>query len=256
MFRLLRRGFLLFVLVLVAGGSWLASERATSWERTLWVTVHPINGDGSAASERYIEALEWNAFEPIDAFLAEQSQHHGISLGQPVHVVLGAPVTEQPPPPPREASALGVMLWSLRLRYWAWRVDRGEDPTSTPITIFVRYFDPKSNPRLEHSLGLQKGHLGVVNAFANPEYAGSNRVLIAHELLHTLGATDKYDPANGQPLFPDGYAEPYVDPRLPQRFAELMGGRIPITATRSEIPESLADVRIGPSTALEIGWSR
>jgi uncharacterized protein YbjT (DUF2867 family) len=94
----------------------------------------------------------------------------------------------------------------------------------------------------------------VVNAFASPQQAGSNKVIIAHELLHTLGASDKYDPATGQPLYPDGYAEPEADPRLPQKLAELMGGRIPFSATDSQIPRSLDEVIIGTVTGQEIRW--
>ena len=56
--------------------------------------------------------------------------------------------------------------------------------------------------------GLQKGLIGVVNAFASDEQAAQNNVVIAHELLHTVGATDKYDPRTNQPSHPDGYAEP------------------------------------------------
>ena len=49
---------------------------------------------------------------------------------------------------------------------------------------------------MAHSTGLQKGMLGVVNAFASADQEGSNAVVIAHELLHTFGATDKYDRKN------------------------------------------------------------
>jgi hypothetical protein len=34
-----------------------------------------------------------------------------------------------------------------------------------------------------------------------------------------------------------------------------MGGRIPVSAQESEMPESLQQVLIGPATALEIGWT-
>jgi hypothetical protein len=146
------------------------------------------------------------------------------------------------------------MLWSLKLRYWSWSVDRGADPPSSDVEIFVRYFDPEATPRLAHSLGLQKGLIGVVNAFADRQQSGSNRVIIAHELLHTLGASDKYDPSTGQPIFPNGYAEPDADPALPQELAELMAGRIPVSSTESQIPHSLDQVVIGAKTAQEIRW--
>jgi len=76
-----------------------------------------------------------------------------------------------------------------------------------------------------------------------------------HELLHTLGATDKYDLSNNQPLFPDGYAEPELTPLHPQLKAEIMGGRIPLSQLKAIIPSSLAKTVIGPKTANEIGWT-
>jgi hypothetical protein len=72
--------------------------------------------------------------------------------------------------------------------------------------------------------------------------------------LHTLGATDKYEPATNQPLFPDGYAEPEAAPLHPQKRAEIMGGRIPISTTRADTPSSLKRVVIGAKTAREINW--
>jgi hypothetical protein len=96
--------------------------------------------------------------------------------------------------------------------------------------------------------------IGVVNAFASPRQAGSNKVIIAHELLHTLGASDKYDPATGQPIYPGGYAKPDANPTLPQELAELMGGRVPISTLESRIPRSLDEVIIGPATGQEIRW--
>ncbi len=54
--------------------------------------------------------------------------------------------------------------------------------------------DPERTTAVPHSLGLQAGLLGVVYAFADETLDAPNNVVIAHEVLHTLGATDKYDP--------------------------------------------------------------
>ena len=93
-----------------------------------------------------------------------------------------------------------------------------------------------------------------MNVFASDAMAGTNNVVIAHEMLHTFGATDKYDLATNLPLFPDGYAEPERMPRVPQQFAEIMGGRIPISPLRADQPDGLHRVVIGPLTAREINW--
>ena len=96
--------------------------------------------------------------------------------------------------------------------------------------------------------------IGIIKLFATDKMTAENNIVMLHELLHTLGATDKYDLRTNQPIYPYGYAEPKLQPLLPQKKAEIMAGRIPITETRAEIPDSLADVIVGPVTAHEIGW--
>jgi len=81
-----------------------------------------------------------------------------------------------------------------------------------------------------------------------------NNFVIAHELLHTVGATDKYD-ANGQPLNPTGLADPNSQPPYPQYKAEIMGGRVALTPNRAEIPKGLEEAVVGYATAAEIGWN-
>ena len=94
------------------------------------------------------------------------------------------------------------------MRWWAWR-QAAQDGLPTPdIQVFIRFRSAEGAPRLDRSVGLQKGRYTLVNAYASPRMASSNRVVIAHELLHVLGATDKYDLATGQPIPPDGLAEP------------------------------------------------
>jgi hypothetical protein len=145
------------------------------------------------------------------------------------------------------------MLWSLKLRYWAARVTAAaKDPAD--IRVFVLYHDPVQNDRIPHSLGLQKGLLGVVYAFATATMDSGNSMVVAHELMHTLGATDKYDIATDAPRFPDGYGDPRQDPLYPQRTAELMAGRRALSPTESEQPAGLGETLIGPASALEIRW--
>jgi hypothetical protein len=152
-------------------------------------------------------------------------------------------------------NVVDIMLWSLKLRFWAWRHDNFKRPLPD-VRLFVNFFDPARTGQLQHSTGLQKGYIGVVNAFASAEQEGPNNVVMTHELLHTLGATDKYDLSNNQPRHPDGYAEPNADPRLPQRKAEIMAGRIAVTQSEAEIPSSLALCVLGAVTAREINWVR
>lgn len=103
---------------------------------------------------------------------------------------------------------------------------------------------------------MQKGLIGVVYAFADPQMAGANNIVIAHELMHTLGASDKYAPATNLPQFPGGYGDPEAQPRYPQRDAEIMAGRRAISATEAQMPPDLDAVVVGEQTAREIGWTQ
>ena len=139
------------------------------------------------------------------------------------------------------------------MRWWSYR-NADTKGAGTQVKIFLLYFDPAQTTRLAHSTGLQKGLIGRVNVFASRDMANQNNVVIAHEFLHTLGASDKYDRVTNQPIFPDGYAIPDQVPLLPQRYAEIMAGRTPVTQNSAETPAGLNDAVIGKETAVEINW--
>ncbi|MDH4046803.1 MAG: hypothetical protein OEW68_05135 [Gammaproteobacteria bacterium] len=252
MFKAIRIAILLFVLFVVSVSTWLTQARSTDWNNTLWVTVYPINADGSDQSADYISDLKESDFSSIEEFLAREIRKYGHELDRPLRMALGREVREQPPALEEKASVPQIMLWSLRMRWWAGSVTSDQDGPPPDVRVFVRYHSPRAEFKLENSVGLQKGMVGIVNAFADRRHAGINNVVIAHEFLHTLGATDKYDPASGMPDFPHGFAEPERNPRYPQRLAEIMGGRIAESELDAMVPKSLKYVIIGRQTANEI----
>lgn len=252
MFKAVRIIVLLFILFFVAVNTWLSQARSTDWRNSLWVKVYPINADGSAASDKYINGLETDDFAAIESFIARESTRYGKTVNRPLRMELGRPIKEQPPVIEPGSGLFGVMMWSLKMRWWASNTAGEQDTIEPDVRIFVRYHGPEHPLVLENSVGLQKGMVGIVNAYASRRLQGSNNVIIAHEFLHTLGATDKYDPASGQPTPPDGLAEPNRKPLYPQRNAEIMGGRIARAEDDSYIPQSLKYTVIGPLTASEI----
>jgi hypothetical protein len=249
--RAIRIGVLLLILILAAGTTWVDRVRTTRWTDTLWIGVFPVNGDGREATAGYIGALGRDDVADIEEFFAREAHAHGVALDRPVRVDLYPEVTELPPRLDTDAGVPGRIWWSLRSRWYAWRQARG---TLADVRIFVLYHDPATSAAVPHSLGLQKGLLGVVYAYAAPEMSETNNVVIAHEVMHTLGATDKYDPATGLPNFPAGYGDRAAEPRYPQSAAEIMGGQTPISPTAAEMPFSLEEVVVGPETALEVNW--
>jgi hypothetical protein len=67
---------------------------------------------------------------------------------------------------------------------------------------------------------------------------------MSHKILHTVGASDKYG-YNNQPIYPEGYTKPKQKPLYPQRNAEIMAGRTPLSKIESKIPKSLRYVLLG-----------
>ena len=256
MWRNIRVAILLLVLLWAAGHTWLERIASTGWKKPLWVGIFPVNADGSAAAQSYIEGLGDREFADIEDFIAREAHRYGRELAQPVHVALYPQLKRSPPELVRGAGLLGTAWWSLELRWFAWRaVDLG-GRAPPRIRMFVLYHDPSTLQTVPDSHGMQKGLMGVVHTFAVRSMAGSNSIVITHELLHTLGATDKYDPGSGAPLFPAGFAEPDRNPLYPQEKAEIMAGRRALSAQDAQMPTGLSAVVVGPATAAEIRWIR
>jgi len=253
LFKTVRVFILLMILLGVALGSWLTGKRSTEWDSPLWIAIYPINADNSPVSQRYIDNLSLDDFSSIEEFITEEAREFNLALKKPFSVKLAPQVKSLPPEPPASGATWEIMLWSLKLRYWAYQENTFQGP-APHIRVFVKYFDAQDQQPLAHSLGLQQGMLGIVNAFASGKMTLSNSVIITHEILHTLGASDKYDLSTSQPIYPTGYAEVDRNPLYPQELAEIMGGKIPINEEQSTIPRSLHQVIIGQETAREIHW--
>lgn len=256
MWRNIRILLLLLVLAAVALQQWLDRVHTQSWQQPLWVGIYPLNADGTASAQQYIAGLTKQDFTAIESFFAREAHRYGVALDEPVHIELYPQRLEQPPALAGDAGIFATAWWSLKMRWYAAHAGSVPGRVSSRIRIFVLYHDPATLDHVPDSHGLQKGLVGVVHAFAARAMTGSNDIVIAHELLHTLGASDKYDPQSDEPLYPIGYAAPDQQPLYPQDQAEIMAGRRPLSPRESEMPASLRAVVVGPATALEIRWKR
>ena len=226
---------------------------STSWETPLEVVIYPVNIDKSAKTAKYLATLDSSDFVEIDQFMSKEGKRWKLLLSNPVVTRLGPEIEVLPPPPPEiDGGLLSIMLWSLQFRYWAWVHTPDDESNFLRVRIFALYHQALPGEALDHSVGLDKGLLAYVNAFASTDQSAQNNIVIMHEVLHTVGATDKYD-TTGEPVYPQGYAM-IKQPLFPQKYAEIMAGRIPVSATESYMPESLVAVIIGEQTASEINW--
>jgi hypothetical protein len=254
-FKIIRILILLAVFAAVAFYAKNQKLKSRSWTEPLSVVIYRINGDNnSPVVNDYINELDDSVFEPVDRFFQQQSEKYKLIAKQPTQTHIGPVLTVLPPeaPLPEEGYA-AIIWWGLKFRYWVYKNTPDSDSNLRLIRVFALYHDAIPGRSLQHSLGLDKGLTAVVHAFASIDQDQQNNVVIAHELLHTVGATDKYD-ADNNAVFPIGYADPAQSPLYPQTQAEIMVGRIPLSATSVRMAASLDECVIGEQTAKEILW--
>ncbi len=256
MWKVIRLSVLLLVLAAVLANTWLDRLHTTSWKSTLWVGIFPMNADGSDVADRYIASLTADDFTGVEDFFASEASRYGVAVQRPLRIELYPSPKQKPPVLEPGAGAFATAWWSLKIRWFAHEAAAVPGRAPSHIRVFVMYHDPAVSERVPHSLGLQKGLVGVVHAFADREMRGQNNIVIAHETMHTVGATDKYDLDSGQPVYPQGLADPTREPRYPQQKAEIMAGQRAVSAEAHEMPDDLREVVVGTATAHEIGWTR
>lgn len=252
-FKLLRIVALLSVLFVLLAGTWMTERRLASWERPVWVTIYPIAATDDRATIDYVKSVDESHFEEINEFLQRELRPYGVELTPPLRFQIAPHGQEIPPAIPDRLDTASVALWSLKMRWWAWRMRRADGLIGPDIQMFVMYHGIDGEHEMQVSVGMRKGMYGLVKAYSGKRREAYNRIVIAHELMHVLGATDKYIVATGDPEYPYGFANPNQEPLFPQSQAEIMGGRIPLSAVEWAMPKSLRECRIGRRTAEEIG---
>ena len=254
LFKAIRVGLLLLILVIVAGNHWLGQARLAEWDGPIWITVYPIPADNKPETLNYLQSLKPETFEEVSRFFTREAKRFGLDIPKAAHFQVAPVLNTMPPPLPDGQNPLAIAYWSLKMRWWAWQQLKQDGLLSPDIQVFMLYRSAQGEAQLDRSIGMQKGRYTLVNAYAARGKAARNNFVIAHELLHVLGATDKYDPANGQPVPPDGLANPRAIPLYPQSHAEIMAGAIAVSAFDARMPPSLVRTVVGGTTAREIGW--
>ncbi|MDD2737334.1 MAG: hypothetical protein PHR94_00230 [Methylomonas lenta] len=246
------------LLVIFVGLAFYAQQqklKSRSWTEPLQIVIYPINADQqNPLVDVYINELDDSVFAAIDDFMQQQAQRYSLISERPTVTKLGQVLTAQPPPAPLPSAGYAAIIWwGLQFRYWVYQHTPDSASNIRRVRVFVLYHEAGKGKRLQHSLGLDKGLVAVVHAFAAIEQDQQNNIVIAHEFLHTVGARDKYASDNSA-IFPDGFANPEQTPLYPQTQAEIMVGRIPLSETQMRMANSLQECVISEQTAREINW--
>jgi hypothetical protein len=253
-FKLMRIVFLLSIFFVILLSTWMTEKQMAAWERPILVTIYPIVADQEKETDRFTRNVDLEAFREINDFFNRESGLYGFTVTPAFRFQLAPVSYEKPPPTPEQFSPAAIAWWSLKMRWWAWKMDFSDDLVQPDIQMFVQYHSLNGNNEVGISVGMRKGRYGIVKAYARDALQPQNLVVFTHEMLHVLGATDKYVLSTGEPIFPHGFAYPDKRPLFPQEKAEIMGGRIPLSSFESVMPDSLEYCRIGRLTAEEIGF--
>ena len=253
-FKLMRVVLLLSILLVILINTWMTERRMAAWERPILVTIYPIAADDEPATLKYVNDIDASDFADVNRFMSRESGPYGFSVTPAFRFQIARPSLELPPAVPAQFEAAGIAWWSLKMRWWAWMRDLDDDLVTPDIQMFILYHNLNGEKEVGISVGMRKGRYGIVKAYTLETMKTENLIVFTHEMLHVLGATDKYILSSGEPIFPNGYAEPNKRPLVPQKQAEIMGVRIPVNSFSSVMPDSLDQCEIGRQTAEEIGF--
>ena len=269
--RWFRIGVLLLVLVAVLfkyrdkvrSESWV-SDWAASEVVSVVLLVPPGADAGElelvADVQRYAEAGDGDAtYVALEHWFEQEYArfHPGRAGFAPVSLRVREPwqATALPPDPPRASAGVVEQTRGMQAFLAYFQALEAQRAIPEQNAVYVVFYPEGARERFAsvHSVADRASRRGFVFAPLTEEGRDLAVTDTAHELLHLFGAADKYE--GDACVFPEGYYEPFLEPRHPQRFAEVMALGIPQeTGAREVTSFSFDAVRIGTATAREIGW--
>lgn len=247
--------------VLAAVALWACNDyrdRRARNECTAPIRVGLVLLRSGAVTPEAVRALATRAPELERRLATEFRRYRGGSRSPLIRISTYGPidVAAKPPGPPGDGLWDRVAHAFELLRYTREVDARAGVPGDLDSRIYVvATHASREGHRFVEGFSELGGRVGVVEVELDASTVDLGLYVAAHELFHTLGATDKYD-SHGLSQLPDGLGDPEQVPLYPQRSAEIMA-RNRVLAPGVEIPpDSLGELRVGPRTAREIGWLR
>lgn len=242
----------LFIVVLYALANIRSRRARNDWSRPLNIAIVLVR-DG-AVDAAAVDAMR--ARVPVlEGRLAEELHRYRAAPDRPFYFVLRGPVELRAKlPAPASDSTLDLAKHAWAISRWVSDVDAraGLHGGAFDARVYAVVRAPTSEKvRFVEGASEQGGRIASLEVDLDEAMVDFALFVSAHELFHTLGAVDKYDPT-GVTIVPDGLADPSAP--FPQKFAEIMArGRV-IKPGVDELPDSLDLLRVNAVTAREIGW--
>jgi hypothetical protein len=255
-FRRIRIAVLLAILALVLAYAWRdvrGRKLRTQWTAPVDVALVLLRTD---RLEPGTLELVTDALPALEARLADELARYRSGSMKPFRFTAFGPVDLETRPPKPGEGFLETLSYSYELFFYLRRIDKSVELSRGKFdsTIYLVTRRPRGDRSFIEGTSQQGGRVGIVEVDLDHGMAPFALFVATHELLHTLGATDKYD-ASGRALVPDGLGEPDRVPLYPQRYAEVMARNVVLAPGRERPPKTLDEIRIGALTAREIGWT-
>lgn len=250
--------FVLFVVILYAIRDFRSRGARKNWDQTLEVALVVVRVEGTQTVDDAALAALRGRVGALETRLASEMTRYRAGSPPPFHFSVLGPVTvSSPPPTPSGDGPTDLAKQAIALAGWLRETDPRagvvSDRYDTRIYLAVRR--PRSQDRsVIEGQSEEGGRVGVVEVELDDTMADLTLFVVTHELMHTLGASDKYD-ETGRSRAPDGLAEPNRSPLYPQRFAEVMARNVPVSPSSERVPETIDELAVGALTASEIGWT-
>lgn len=251
----------LLLTILAAVLLWACSDYVGRRERTAWrrpVKAALVLALRQPVSAHTLELLSDRTLE-LERRLSEEYRRHTGRDFTPFSITVKGPVTASAAPPRLEDEGVAD-LFRHSADMWWWSRDLDEQANVEWMHYDSRIYlvlKPTKSCGIAFVEGESEagGRVGVAQADIDPEMVDFSLFVAAHELLHTLGASDKYG-NEGRAIYPFGYADPNRSPLYPQPGAEVMARNVPIGDALERPPQALDELYVGETTAREIGWIR
>lgn len=250
--RILALIVVLACVVLYAVRDYRSRTARNNWDHTLEVAIVLV--DDGTVDRVAVEMLK-NRTQALAERLTLEAHRYAPEVPAPFHFTVKGPVLgAKAPPAPVSPGFFSNMQYAWDLHKYTGAVDTLAtlDPDVYDSRVYVSLRNGNHGSAVEGA-SQANGRVGTVDAELDRSMIDTTLFVIAHELFHTLGASDKYDD-KGHCRIPEGLAEPDRMPLYPQAFAELMARNRAVGLGEETIPVSLDELAVGLKTAQEIRW--